>query len=139
MIVRENINFERGIDPKEAMSIGNLWVRMKLGNIIECIKPLSVEKTGEKEYLAFQILNNKQGNYYTFEEYQAAVVKKAHFFEDRGVLEMWIIPADDLKSALNLRNNIISIEKSNKLSIFSSIYGKEKIETWKEYFKIIQI
>jgi hypothetical protein len=137
MIVRENINFERGLEPKESMNIGNPWTRVKKGSIIECIKSAIVEELTKGEYLILidpEQYQNKQGNYYTFSEGNVAILRGVHLSPSEEVLACSLIPFDDI----SLIPDEESLKKG-KLTIYSSISARERISSWKEYFKVIKL
>jgi hypothetical protein len=137
MIVRESINFERGLDPKESMNIGNPWTKLKKGSIIECIKPAIVEELTKGEYLILidpEEYKNKQGNYYIFSQGNVAILRGVHLSSTEEVLACSLIPFDDI-SYIPDEESL----KKGKLTIYSSISARERISSWKEYFKIIKL
>lgn len=123
MIVRESIKFERGIDPKKSMNIGNPWIKIKPGDWIECIKRLIVED----ETIVFTSPNSKilDGDSWIFDVGNAARVKMLESKKEGTELFLRLIP---MKGITDLKY----------LGMFNNIEGFANIDTWAKYFKIVR-
>ena len=133
MIVRESINFERGIDPKRSMEIGlSKWVDIKPGDMLECIKRLVVEG-GKMEYLFFADPSKRKmtGNDYTFDLGNVAIVKLKRSSDP---LNLSIIPFDNFDEAKEYHQKDM---RQYTGTLFSTIEGKAPILTWSKYFRIV--
>jgi len=130
MIVRESLDFERGQDPKVSMDIGNKWTRLKVGDLIECIKEVIVDEENHQEYLTFReytpgaYLGDSQ---YYFIPGNIGVVKNIADLQEEG-LRITIIPAETREEAKGITPNS---------RIFSTTKGTAPIETWAKYFKVL--
>jgi len=128
--LEESLNFERGQDPKVSMDIGNKWARIKVGDIIECIKEVIVEGGGSQEFLTFkeyvQDAYLGDSDYY-FIPGNAGVVKNVVNLPDVG-LRISIIPVQDKEEAKGI----------NPLSpLFSPTKGTAPIDTWAKFFRVV--
>ena len=134
MIVRESINFERGVEPKVSMGIGNKWARIKKGDIIECIRRVLVkyDRESQLDYLAFMPpdkIDNDPRDYY-FDIGNVAIADEIR--EENGSLKMVLIPMDDEKGALEIQKRITGLSRV----LYARIPGDASIETWAKYFKV---
>jgi hypothetical protein len=127
--LEESINFERGIDPKVSMDIGNKWTRIKVGDIIECSRPTIIRESNNMEFLEFE--DYTEGEYlgdrdYVFEIGNVAYIKTIVDFGVEG-LRISIIPFETEKEARELKN----------LALYSAIKGTAPISKWAKFFKVL--
>ena len=131
--LQESINFERGQDPKQSMDIGNKWTRLKVGDIIECIKEVIVEGRDSGEFLIFKDYIPGSGQYlgdrdYYFIPGNLGLVKTIVDLQEHG-LRITIIPGETLKELEGI--------DLNKSYLLSTTKGTAPIETWAKYFKVL--
>jgi hypothetical protein len=129
MIVRENINFERGIDPKISMDIGNKWTRIKVGDVIECVKRTIVRaKRRNLDYISFEEYSNEiflRGQDYAFDPGNIAIIQSVE--KNEGNIILSVIPFESKEDTLGIKD----------LAYYISIRGNAPMEKWAEFFKVI--
>jgi hypothetical protein len=128
--LQESVNFERGIEPKVSMDIGNKWTRIQIGDIIECTKEVIVEGKNNQEYLTFR--DYAPGAYlgdndYYFIPGNVGVVRNVVDLQEVG-LRITIIPAETKEEAEGIKPTSI---------LYSTTKGTAPIETWAKYFKVL--
>jgi hypothetical protein len=128
MIVRERLDFERGIDPKISMDIGNKWVRIKSGDIIECIKRTIIREKDDQDFITFEEYFDEiyfGDRDYTFDVGNVAVIKSVE--GDEKNLSIKMVGFMTKEEALESRN----------LALYPVTKGSAPIETWAQFFKVI--
>jgi DNA-directed RNA polymerase subunit H (RpoH/RPB5) len=130
--VQETQNFERGQDPKISMDIGNKWTRIKVGDMIECIRRTVVEEKSNQDFLTFKDYINGQylgDSDYSFDPGNIGVIKTIVDLQEVG-LRITIIPFETKKEAISININKFS-------SLYSPVKGTAPIDTWSKYFKVL--
>jgi len=137
MIVRESLNFERGLDPKKSMDIGMTgFDQIKRGDIVVCIKRCWIRGF----YLNFYEGTNPSWRNDDSEpsEYEVGmygvVYTNPDDWKDRLILD--IIPLERAEDALEISNSLN--KDSNYGVLLSKVIGVAVPNTWKRHFKIVR-
>jgi hypothetical protein len=131
--LEESVNFERGIEPKVSMDIGNKWTRIKPGDIIECIKEVIVEGRGSGEFLTFRDYIPGAylgGSDYYFIPGNFGVIKNVVDLQEVG-LRINLLPYETREEAER-----VDIKKST-IALYSATKGTAPIDVWAKYFKVL--
>lgn len=139
MIVRESLNFERGIDPRKAMDIGMVgFDQIKRGDIVECIKVCWIRKgmlsfypgtnpswrTAEEDD---EVIEFEKGTY-------GVVHLTPDKWKDKLILDL--IPFEGAKDAKEVSENLR--KNPNYGLILSKVIGVANINTWRRHFKVVR-
>jgi hypothetical protein len=129
MIIKESLNFERGQDPKISMDIGNKWARIKVGDIIQCIRETDVEVKDSGEFITFK--DPVSETYLENRDYYIEIGNLGYIKTIANLQEYFritIIPGKTIED----------FEGIGPFSnLFSTIKGTTTIDIWAKYFKVL--
>ena len=128
-LVREHINFERGIDPKKAMGIGIItWDKLEEGNIITNTK--EIYRYFEKKSLSFSqpqwMHSDKPIKTKTY-----FVVTSLH--REKNYLELELV-----YTFLSLKHVVLLSQDWIRLNLTMTYSLDGPISEWDSHFRIIQ-
>lgn len=128
-LVKEHINFQRGLDPKKAMRIGILtWDKLEPGDILQNIKPVYfLENT---IFLSETDLSNDK-----IREEKYWIIKEIIHHKDIDILRLTLIYTTIFRHAVDMSEKIKLKIYLQKIPEYTTT---QPIETWKEWFRIIQ-
>lgn len=137
--LEESVHFERGVEPKVSMDIGNKWTRIKPGDVIKCIRKTVVEEKNNLDFLTFK--DYVDGQYlgdrdYYFDPDNVAVIKYVVDLGENAGLRITIIPFSSEKEARDIKIDSQSLEYLSK-TLYATVKGTAPIDTWAKYFKVL--
>ena len=138
MIVRESLNFERGLDPKKSMDIGMTgFDQIKRGDVLQCIKTCWIKQYNLNFYQgrnpAWRTDDGSEGSEFEVGMY-GVIDNTPDKWKDKLILD--VIPFEGAKDAKEVSD---SLKKSpNYGMLLSKVIGVANPNTWKKHFKIVR-
>ena len=139
MIVRESLNFERGLDPKKSMDIGMTgFDQIQRGDVLECIKVCWIRKGMLSFYQGTNPSWRTAEEDDRVEEFPPGTYGVIHLTPDKwkDKLILDIIPFEGARDAKEVSEKIK--ESPNYGQMLSKVIGAANPNTWKRHFKIVR-